>query len=70
MLFRTGISSLCPEGQAWVDVPIEDGDEVLSIGVGPTDLVWAATWTGHLLVRTGINWQNPRGMKHLDDGLF
>lgn len=31
------------------------------VAAGPTGMVWVITWTGALLARTGVNWQNPTG---------
>ncbi|KAL0272686.1 UNVERIFIED_CONTAM: hypothetical protein PYX00_005559 [Menopon gallinae] len=54
VMFRTEVSSVCPEGQRWSSIPTPAGCEVSQISVGPTGLVWAVLWNGKALVRTGI----------------
>jgi tectonin beta-propeller repeat-containing protein 1 len=59
---RWGITHDTPEGTEWANVPtLENGQEVTSISVGPTGLVWAITYDGHALVRIGTNWETPLG---------
>ncbi len=60
MFFRAGINQLNPEGMAWQDIPTGE-EEIQSLSVGPTGLVWAVTWAGSILVRLGVDWQNVRG---------
>lgn len=54
VMFRTGVSSACPDGQRWSSVTIPPGCEVNQISVGATGLVWVVLRNGKALVRTGI----------------
>ncbi|KAK6625221.1 hypothetical protein RUM43_005512 [Polyplax serrata] len=54
IMFRTDVSSSCPEGQRWSSVTVPPGCEVSQVSVGATGLVWAVLWNGKALVRTGI----------------
>ena len=55
------MTSQCPEGQSWKDVPMGAEQEVLNISMGPTGLLWVVTWSGTILVRIGVSWFNPIG---------
>ena len=61
LLLRVGVTAMCPEGTSWLDVVLPDGQEALAVGAGPTGLVWVVTWSGSMLVRTGVSWQNTKG---------
>ncbi|XP_067143428.1 tectonin beta-propeller repeat-containing protein 1 isoform X2 [Centruroides vittatus] len=61
IMFRCGVSTICPEGAKWIHIPTPSGCEVNQISVSPTGLVWAVTWDGNALVRTGVNRENIIG---------
>lgn len=60
-MFRTGVSTICPEGQRWTVITVPPGCEVNQISVGPTGLVWTVLWNGRALVRSGVTRDNPTG---------
>jgi len=54
VLFRSGLTTLCPEGIEWTHIPSPSNNEIKQISVGPTGLVWAVLWSGRAFVRTGV----------------
>ena len=56
--FRQDVVASRPEGTSWEKV---DSEEVLSVSVSPSSMVWAVTWSGGLIVRTGVTWKCPMG---------
>lgn len=58
---RVGVSSISPEGQKWLPIPVPQGCEVKQVCVGATGLVWAILWNGKALVRLGVTRHNPSG---------
>ena len=55
------MSRLSPEGAVWQEIPVED-EEIQVAAAGPTGMLWALTWSGMLLARCGVSWQNPKGI--------
>ena len=60
-MYRYGREHYCPEGKGWTEIIPEEGQEVFSISVGPTGLIWAVTWEGSALVRLGVSWEQVIG---------
>lgn len=54
VMFRSGVSTLCPEGIRWIAINTPSNTEVSKIAVGTSGLVWAILHNGRALVRTGI----------------
>ena len=65
MLYRTGISSICPDGKSWETVELPEEVRVGQISVGPTGMVWVITWKGTLLLRTGVSKFRHMGEKNV-----
>ncbi|CAH1183527.1 unnamed protein product [Phaedon cochleariae] len=61
VMFRTGVSTRCPEGARWNHIQTPNGHEVGQISVGPTGLVWATLLDGRALARTGVSRDNLQG---------
>lgn len=61
VMFRYGVTIICPEGIKWIHIPTPSGCEVNQISVGPTGLVWAITWDGNALIRIGVDRENMLG---------
>ncbi len=57
------MNRLSPEGETWIELKSsEEGDsELLSVSVGPAGLIWAVTWSGDALGRTGVTHQHIMG---------
>ena len=53
VFFRQGVNGNNPEGSGWLHIPTPETSEASQISIGPTGLVWAVTWQGKALVRTG-----------------
>ena len=61
VLYRQGITVVCPEGTSWVTITLPDDVKAGQISVGPTGMVWMITWQGDLYMRTGISKFQPTG---------
>ncbi|XP_071442463.1 tectonin beta-propeller repeat-containing protein [Hetaerina americana] len=64
VLYRSGITWMCPEGVCWEEVAVGDGSEgqeVKQVGVGPMGDAWCILWNGHALVRAGVARDHPKG---------
>ncbi|XP_077490188.1 tectonin beta-propeller repeat-containing peroxin 23 [Amblyomma americanum] len=61
VLFREGVTRLCPEGTSWTPVPVPENSEVSQVSVGRTGLTWAVAWNGNALVRLGVSRSNYIG---------
>ena len=61
VIFRSGVSRLCPEGAGWLAVATPRGSEASQVSCGPSGLTWALTWDGAALVRTGSSRDTPHG---------
>lgn len=62
LLYRSGISTKCPEGRSWEELPLAEGEGVLSASVGPRGALWVITWSGDALARAGISQKRVTGM--------
>lgn len=60
-MFRKGVTQNSPEGESWIHIAAPEKCEGSQISVGPTGLVWAVTWGGEALVRTGVTRENAMG---------
>ena len=58
---RQGVTSCCPQGTGWLNIPTSFGKEVSQLSVAPSGLVWAVTWQGSALVRLGVSLLDPSG---------
>lgn len=61
VLFREGVTRLCPEGTHWVPIQVPENLEVNQVSVGRTGLTWAVSWSGNALVRLGVSRHNYMG---------
>lgn len=61
MMVREGVTGLCPEGCRWTHVATPLDRDVTSVSVGRSGRVWAVTWDGGVLVRTGVTRDCPTG---------
>lgn len=61
VMFRVGVCTACPEGDAWMAIPTPHGEEVNQLSVGATGLMWAVSWNGHALARLGVTRANIVG---------
>lgn len=66
VMFRSGVSTMCPEGIRWIGINTPSNIEVSKIAVGTTGLVWAILYNGRALVRTGITRDNLTGDSWLE----
>ncbi|XP_028395242.1 tectonin beta-propeller repeat-containing protein 1-like [Dendronephthya gigantea] len=62
VLYRQGITAVCPEGTSWVTIHLPEEVKAGQISVGPTGMVWLITWQGSLYMRTGISKFQPTGL--------
>lgn len=53
-MFRTGVSTIAPEGLRWTAIPTPAGSELIQLSVGPTGLVWAVLYNGRVIARSGV----------------
>lgn len=60
-MVREGVDGTCPEGCGWVHVPTPSDQDVTSLCVGRSGRVWAVTWDGTAIVRTGVTRDFPTG---------
>ena len=58
---RIGVTRKCPEGLLWKNIETPDDKSMVQLCVGPSGMVWAVTWDGCGLVRTGVSRDNPFG---------
>ena len=62
VMVRQGVSSVCPQGVGWLNIPTGLGNsEVSQLSVATSGLVWAVTWQGSVLVRLGVSARDPTG---------
>lgn len=61
VMFRTGVSTVSPEGLRWTAISTPSGSEVSQISVGPTGLVWACLFDGRALVRSKVTKESFTG---------
>ena len=60
-MVRQGVTSQCPQGGGWLNIPTSRGSEVSQVSVARSGLVWAVTWHGSVLVRLGVSLRDPTG---------
>ena len=61
VMVRQGVTSQCPQGGGWLNIPTSRGSEVSQVSVARSGLVWAVTWHGSVLVRLGVSLRDPTG---------
>lgn len=59
-MYRSGISETCPEGEEWLEIPSPQVS-ITQLSVSQTGVVWAVTWEGVAVVRTGVTYYQPTG---------
>ena len=61
IMVREGVTGSCPEGYQWTHVETPEDADVTSLWVSRAGHVWAVTWDGAALVRSGICREYPTG---------
>ena len=60
MVYREGVTDMCPEGTRWVEVP-SPPQNVTQLSVSQTGVVWTVTWEEVAYVRVGMAYYQPIG---------
>lgn len=60
VVYRSGISEKCPEGDKWIEIPSPQVS-ITQLSVSPSGVVWGVTWQGVAVVRTGVTHYQPTG---------
>ncbi|KAK2565445.1 Tectonin beta-propeller repeat-containing protein 1 [Acropora cervicornis] len=55
VVYRSGISEKCPEGEEWLEIPSPQVS-ITQLSVSQTGVVWGVTWEGVAVVRTGVTY--------------
>ena len=58
---RGGVDGTCPEGCEWIHIATPADKDVTSVWAGRSGRVWAVTWDGSALIRTGVTRETPTG---------
>ena len=53
VVYRSGISEKCPEGDKWFEIPSPQVS-ITQLSVSPSGVVWGVTWEGVAVVRSGV----------------
>lgn len=62
VIYRSGVSDKCPEGEKWIVVPSPQ-ISITQLSVSPSGVVWGVTWEGVAVVRVGVSFYEPTGKK-------
>ena len=62
VIYRSGVSEKCPEGDKWIEVPSPQVS-ITQLSVSPSGVVWGVTWEGVAVVRVGVTYYQPTGKK-------
>lgn len=65
-MFRSGVSTNCPEGVKWTAISTPSGCDVCQISVGATGLVWVTLHNGRALVRSKVTRDSLYGESWLE----
>ncbi|XP_074638903.1 tectonin beta-propeller repeat-containing protein 1-like isoform X3 [Acropora palmata] len=60
VVYRSGISEKCPEGEEWLEIPSPQVS-ITQLSVSQTGVVWGVTWEGVAVVRTGVTYYQHTG---------
>ena len=60
VVYRSGISEKCPEGDKWIEIPSPQVS-ITQLSVSPSGVVWGVTWEGVAVVRSGVTCYEPFG---------
>lgn len=60
VVYRSGISEKCPEGDKWIEIPSPQVS-ITQLSVSPSGIVWGVTWEGVAVVRSGVTCYEPFG---------
>lgn len=60
VIYRSGVSDKCPEGEKWIEVPSPQ-ISITQLSVSPSGVVWGVTWEGVAVVRVGVSFYEPTG---------
>ena len=60
VVYRSGISEKCPEGDKWMEIPSPQVS-ITQLSVSPSGVVWGVTWEGVAVVRSGVTCYEPFG---------
>lgn len=61
VVYRSGISEKCPEGESWIEIPSPQVS-ITQLSVSQSGVVWGVTWEGVAVVRSGVTYYQPTGI--------
>uniref|UniRef100_A0A8C4Q3J5 Tectonin beta-propeller repeat containing 2 n=1 Tax=Eptatretus burgeri TaxID=7764 RepID=A0A8C4Q3J5_EPTBU len=63
LLYREGVSSLCPQGERWLpdSISLQQGVQPVSLALGDVHLLWMVDTNGQVWFRRGVTPDHPAG---------
>uniref|UniRef100_UPI0035900CBA tectonin beta-propeller repeat-containing protein 2 isoform X2 n=1 Tax=Myxine glutinosa TaxID=7769 RepID=UPI0035900CBA len=63
LLYREGVSSLCPQGERWLpdSISLQEGVQPVSLALGDVNLLWMVDTNGQVWFRRGVTPDHPAG---------